>query len=174
MLEAHDERAGTPRIAAMRRRLGWRLTGSPLLWMGLSALTTHFLAVHMTFGVINEWTTQAGYARLSARAAHPVLTQLLGRIMRQEGRHIDYYLTQARERLRARAAQRTTRRMIQALWNPVGAKVMPRSETEHLVRTLFGDGEGRKLASRVDRRVDALPGLADLRLMARTIDAYSR
>ncbi len=172
VLEAHDEPAGASRIAAMRERLGWRLTGSPLVWMGLSALTTHFLAVHMTFGVINEWTTQAGYARLSARAAHPVLTELLRRIMRQEGRHIDYYLTQARERLQARAAQRTTRRMIRALWNPVGAKVMPRSETEHLVRMLFGDGEGRKVASRVDRRVDALPGLTGLGLMARTIETY--
>ena len=25
--------------------------------------TKHFLAVHMTFGVVNEWTTQAAYAR---------------------------------------------------------------------------------------------------------------
>ena len=47
-----------------------------------------------------------------ARAArqHPVLTELLRRIMRQEGRHIDFYASQATTRLGAsRAAQRLTR-----------------------------------------------------------------
>ena len=45
----------------------------------------------MTFGVINEWTTQAGYARLAAEADHPVLSELLRRIMKQEGRYIDFF-----------------------------------------------------------------------------------
>ncbi len=33
------------------------------------------------------------------RAGHPVLTELLGRIMRQEGRHVDFYATEATRRL---------------------------------------------------------------------------
>jgi len=53
----------------------------------------------MTFGAINEWSTHAGYARLSAIENHPVLSELLGRIMRQETRHVAFYVTQARERL---------------------------------------------------------------------------
>ena len=158
----------------MRRRLGWKLTASPVAWMAFSSVTKHFLAVHMTFGAINEWTTQGGYARLSRLADHPVLTDLLGRIMKQEGRHIDYYKTQAHDRLAAsEGARRTTRFMIRKLWEPVGAQVMPLHETRHLVRTLFGDTDGRAVAARVDRRVDALPGLAGLALMDGAIAKYS-
>lgn len=173
VLAAHGEPAGDARVAVMRRRLGWRITASPLLWMAFSAATKDFLAVHMAFGVINEWTTQAGYARLAERTGHPALGLLLRRIMRQEGRHIDFYLQQARQRLAAgESARRTTRLVLRTAWNPVGAKVMPEAETRHLVRTLFGDERGRAAAERVDRRVDALPGLAGLRLMARSLDRY--
>ncbi|MGH9002253.1 MAG: ferritin-like domain-containing protein, partial [Acidimicrobiia bacterium] len=90
ILRAHGEPAGAPRVAAMRRRLGARLTASPVLWMAFSSVSRHFLAVHMTFGVVNEWTTQAAYSRLIALAGHDTMSELLRRIMRQEGRHIDY------------------------------------------------------------------------------------
>jgi hypothetical protein len=174
VLRAHDEPAGTPRVAAMRHRLGARINASPLLWMAFSSVSRHFLAVHMTFGVINEWTTQAGYARLSALAGHDVLSELLRRIMRQEGRHIDYYLTQARRLLdRAPGARHATRRMLRTAWSPVGAKVMPPDETRHLVRTLFADEPGRAIAERIDRRIDALPGLAGLDLMDRSLRRYA-
>jgi len=173
VLAAHDEPGGALRVATMRQRLGWRITASPLLWLAFSASTRHFLAVHMTFGVVNEWTTQAGYVRLAAEAQHPVLDELLRRIMRQEGTHIAFYRSHAAERLGAsRGAQRTTRRMVRALWSPVGASVMPEAETRHLVRTLFqGDG-GRAVAERIDRRVDALPGLDGLGLMAGALQRY--
>ena len=172
VLSAHGEPGTSPRVAAMRARLGWRLTGSPILWMGFSAATTHFLAVHMTFGVVNEWTTQAAYARLAATCDHPVLAELLRRIMRQEGRHIDFYLNQARRRLEPPAAQRTTRLLLRRLWSPVGSSVMPRDETAHLASTLFADDEGRSMLERVDRRVDSLPGLADLHLLTGAFGRY--
>jgi hypothetical protein len=173
VLAAHDELGGVPRVAAMRQRLGWRITGSPLLWMGFSAATRDFLAVHMTFGALNEWTTQAGYARLGAVAGHPVLSELLRRIMKQEGRHIDFYRSRADDELeRSRSAQRTTRFLLRHAWDPVGSKVMPPGETSHLVRTLFGGDDGRAVAARVDRRVDALPGLAGLGLLAGVLDRH--
>jgi hypothetical protein len=174
VLAMHDEQAGSDRIRSMRNRLGWKLSASPLMWIAFSAVTPSFLAVHMTFGVINEWTTQAGYARLRARAQHPVLDDLLARVMRQEGRHIDYYLTRANELLASSPkAQRTTRRMLRSMWSPVGAKVMPDAETRHLVRTLFSDEEGRAMAARVDRRVDRLPGLGGLGLMAHALEEWA-
>ncbi len=173
VLAAHDEPAGASRVAAMRRRLGWRTTASPVVWMAFSAATKHFLAVHMTFGAINEWTTQGGYARLASVADHPVLSDLLHRIMRQEGRHIDFYRTRAVDHLDASpGAQRTTRWMVKRLWNPVGAGVMPVDETRHLVRTLFADDDGAVIAARIDRRVDALPGLQGLGLMDQAITTY--
>ena len=173
VLEAHDEPGGTPRVAAMRRRLGWRITASPVIWMAFSAATKHFLAVHMAFGAINEWTTQGGYARLAQVSEHPVLSDLLRRIMRQEGRHIDFYRQTAIEHLADPGAQRATRWMIKRLWSPVGASVMPVDDTRHLVRTLFTGDEGRAVADRIDRRVDRLPGLEGLGLMERSLAQYA-
>jgi hypothetical protein len=173
VLEAHDEPFGRARIASMRRRLGWRVTASPLAWMAFSALTPQFLAVHMTFGVINEWTTQVGYSRLGTVAGHPTLTELLRRIMRQEGRHIDFYLDKARAHLAGdRAAQRTVRLLLRTAWKPVGAKAVPAADTCHLVSTLFGGPDGRAAAERVDRRIDALPGLAGLGLLHSALAKY--
>lgn len=173
VLAAHEEPGGAPRVATMRARLGWRISASPLLWMAFSAATTHFLAVHMTFGVLNEWTTQAGYVRLAAESRHPVLDELLRRIMRQEGTHIAFYRSRAVEQLEASAAaQRTTRRVLRSLWSPVGASVMPAEEARHLVRTLFSGPEGVAVAERIDRRVDALPGLAGLDLLAGALRRY--
>jgi hypothetical protein len=174
VLAAHDEPGGARRIVSMRQRLGWRINASPVLWFAFSSVTPHFLAVHMTFGVINEWTTQAGYARLNALAGHPVLADLLRRIMRQEGRHIDYYLTRARIELeRSATAQRTTRLALKAMWKPVGAGVMVEHDTRHLISTLFGAPEGRIAADRIDRRIDSLPGLHGLGLMQKALRQYA-
>lgn len=174
VLTAHGEPAASARVRPMRERLGWKLSASPMLWMALSAANPSFLAVHMTFGVINEWTTQAGYARLLTLADHPVLTDLLRRIMRQEGTHIDFYLTQARERLDAsRTARRTTRLWVKRLWDPVGSKVMPLADTRHLIGTLFGGAGGDPVVARLDRRIDALPGLRGLELMTRARAKYA-
>ena len=129
----------------------------------------------MTWGAINEWTTQAGYARLAARADHPVLRELLRRIMRQEGRHIDFYAGEAHRRLADdRRAQRLTRLALRRFWGPVGASVMPDTEVAFLVRFLFGDEDGRAVARRIDRHIDRLPGQSGLGLAERTADRFCR
>ena len=174
VLRAHGEPGGATRVAAMRQRLRNRVSNSPLVWLAMSSATKHFLAVHMTFGVINEWTTQAGYARLTALADHEALSELLRRIKRQEGRHIDYYLTEARRHLSVGAgAQRTVRLFLRSLWRPVGATVMPEPEVRHVVRTLFADDDGRDVAARIDRRIDGLPGLEGMGLMDGVLRRYA-
>lgn len=169
VLAAHDEPAGAARVAATRRRRdGWR----PPAFAALSALFGSLPAVHMTWGAVNEWTTQAGYALLARRAGHPVLAGLLRRIMRQEGRHIDVYSTEARRRLAASArARRLTRFALRRFWTPVGAGVMPDREVRFLVRHLFAGEEGVATAARIDRRIDALPGLAGLQLVTGAVRA---
>jgi hypothetical protein len=138
-------------------------------------MTKHFTAVHMTWGAVNEWTTQAGYTRLAQQAHHPTLSRLLEKIMRQEGRHIDFYATQATDRLEASpAAQRLTRFALRHLWAPVGSGVMPASEVCHLVRNLFDDEAGRTIAARIDQRIDRLPGLDGLQLVSSSIDRYAK
>ena len=167
VLAAHGEPAGQERVGMMRRRLGWAERLRPLGMMAGSALAGEdFVALHMSWGAINEWTTQAGYAQLSQRAGHPVLRELLRRIMRQEGRHIDFYASQAEKRLAAsRRARRITRFALRKLWSPVGSSVMPASETQHLADFLFNHGGGMEAARRIDRRVDRLPGLTGLGLL---------
>jgi len=92
--------------------------------------------------------------------------------MRQEGRHIDFYATQARQRLAdSVAAQRITRFALRKFWSPVGAGVMPDSEVRFLGRHLFGGNDGREAARRIDRQIDRLPGLAGLHLVEGAIEA---
>jgi len=171
VLTAHGERR-TARVENLRRGLGWKDRTAPLAHLAGSMLAGEsFLAIHMTWGAINEWTTQAGYARLGARANHPVLSTLLGRIMRQEGRHIDFYAGEAERRLHDdRRAQRLTRLALRRLWAPVGSSVMPAVEVRFLIEYLFGDVEGRAAAARIDRRIDRLPGLEGLDLVTGAID----
>jgi hypothetical protein len=122
----------------------------------------------MSWGAVNEWTTQAGYALVARRAGHPVLSELLSRISRQEGRHIDFYSAQARTRLASSArARRVTRAALLRLWKPVGSDVMPESEVRHMTTYLYGGADGAEMAARIDRRVDQLPGLGGLALVSR-------
>ena len=100
VLEAHGEEAGAPRIADLRhRRRRQRGLDDPEHDRSAAFAGRAFIALHMTWGAINEWTTQAGYARLSEKAGHPTLRELLRRIMKQEGGHIDFYASEATRRL---------------------------------------------------------------------------
>jgi hypothetical protein len=166
VLEAHGEVSGAARIANLRQKLPRRDALRPMLFSIGSALTRHLVAVHMAWGAVNEWTTQTGYGRLAAQAKHPVLSELLRRIMKQEGRHIDFYAMQARRRLaESPAAQRMTRFALRRYWEPVGAGVMPDAEVRFLARHLFSDDEGLAAARRVDRQIDRISGLEGLHLL---------
>lgn len=167
VLAEHGELSGNARVLAVRRRLGWRNRARPaVMTIGSALLGEDFLALHMTWGALNEWTTQSGYALLAEKAGHPVLSELLRRIMRQEGRHIDFYATQARARLAASArARRFTRALLARFWRPVGSGVMPSGETSFLADYLMRSESGRAAAERIDRNLARLPGLEGLRLV---------
>ena len=170
VLDAHGEASGRSRLADMRRRLPKRDALRPMVFNITSAFTRHLTALHMAWGAVNEWTTQAGYARLAAKADNPVLGELLRRIMRQEGRHIDFYAAQAKSRLAdSGAAQRLTRTALRRLWAPVGSGVMPTDEIRFLVGHLFADGTGLATAQRIDRHIDRLPGLDGLHLVENSV-----
>jgi hypothetical protein len=167
VLDVHGERPRTAHIEAMRRNLGWKDHVAPIAHIiGSKLAGESFLAIHMTWGAINEWTAQAAYARLIARAQHPTLTTLLRRIMRDEGRHVDFYAPQAHERLTDdRRAQLLTRLALRRFWAPVGSTVMPKAESEFISQYLFAGPDGRAMATRIDTRIDHLPGLSGLALM---------
>ena len=167
ILAAHDEPFGSERIIPVRLNLARSERWSPLITNLASVVVgNEFVALHMTWGAINEWTTQAGYAQLARRAEHPILAELLGRIARQEGRHIDFYASQAHRRLDASPrAQRLTRLALRRLWKPVGSTVLPAAETDFMVHHLFSGNTGLDATRRIDRHIDRLPGLAGLGLV---------
>jgi len=168
VLEAHGEPGSDARVPVVRRHtLHDRIL--PISTMLATHVTHQVPTVHMTWGAVNEWTAQAAYGRLAAKAGHPTLTKLLHRIMKQEGRHIDFYASQATRRLEGnRRAQRVTRWALKQFWTPVGAGIKDRVEVRFMARHLFGDPDGRKAAQRIDRCVDRLPGLAGLHLAERS------
>ncbi|MEY2416384.1 MAG: hypothetical protein QOH53_1718 [Ilumatobacteraceae bacterium] len=169
VLSAHGEPSGATRVRELRRTRRVAEATKPFTH-GLASLLVgpSVTAVHMTWGAINEWTTQAGYARLAQRCDHPVLQEMLRRIMKQEGRHIDFYSAQASKRLGdSRRAQWLTRQALTRFWAPVGSDVMPEPEVRHLISYLFGGEDGAAMAARIDRRIDTLPGLSGLELVAK-------
>jgi hypothetical protein len=173
VLAAHGEVAGAPRIARVRRSR--RDAFRPLAFWAASIVGDQVVAVSMTWGAINEMVTQASYGLLAAKADHPTLTELLRRIMRQEGTHIDFYTWQARRRLASdNAARRLTRRVLERWWEPVGAGVAAETETAFMARHLFDDDAGRSAADRIDRRMQRLPGLGGLTLVQDAAASWSR
>ena len=95
-----------------------------------------------------------------------MLTELLGRIMKQEGRHIDFYGSRGREPTRGEHQG--------AEGHPVRAQALLGAgrhrrhaqgrDATFMIGHLFGGDDGRAVAERIDRRIDRLPGLAGLDL----------
>jgi hypothetical protein len=174
VLDAHGRPNGRARIDEVRRQLKRSDRWRPMLFIAGSSVMPDLPAVHMVWGAINEWTTQAAYSLLLRKADHPVLSEMLKRIMKQEGRHIDFYATQGKQRLEnSRKAQRLTRWALRRFWKPVGHGVRPDEETEWMVRYLFEGEQGRVAAERIDRNVDRLPGLEGLHLVRSAVERYS-
>ena len=173
-LERFLTAAGHPVAARARPRgsepIGKRLEGWATAM--LSSAWPDFCAVHMTWGAINELTTLTGYRRLATVASHPVLVELLERIILDESRHFFFYYRQAERRLRGAGAARVTRLLVDRFWAPVGSGVQPRSELEFMARYLFAGTEGRAAARKVDDTIRRLPGFADVRLLEAWMDRY--
>src|SRR5207244_8028300 len=137
----------------------------------LSRLWPDFCAVHMTWGAINELTTLTGYRRLVAVARHPVLTDLLERIIIDESRHFFFYYRQAEIRLQRPVVARTARFLVDRSWAPVGSGVQPREELGFMARYLFSGAEGRAAARKVDDTIRRLPGFASVQLLDASMNA---
>jgi hypothetical protein len=173
VLAAHGRPHGASRVASVRSSLKRSDRLRPMWFMLGSGLVPDLAAIHMVWGALNEWTTQAAYSLLIRREDHPVLTELLKRIMKQEGRHIDFYATQARARLeQSRTTQRLTRWALRKYWRPVGHGVRPDGETRHVIEYLFTGDEGRAAAERIDRNINRMPGLDGLNLVKGMIEGY--
>ena len=147
------------------RRLGRRL--GPL-WEALVA-NLHGRAltgVQMAERLVDGWMVEAMLERAQSLAPAGV-AQDLGRIREAIARQGRFFAESATEALAASPAARALarRRLRRRAW-PIGAEREPRAATASVLTTLFGADPG--WAAAIDRRVDALPGLAGLGLAVRT------
>lgn len=97
VLRAHDVTADYGHIRKVRLAQGFRDRLAPIEQsLAANIIGDDFVAVHMTWGAINEWSAHAAYARMIEREDHPELTKLLRRVQYQESRHLAFYNSQAR------------------------------------------------------------------------------
>jgi hypothetical protein len=149
----------------IRRKLGSKGYWSHVVTLGAAAAVKDFVALHMTWGAVNELGTLSAYHLIIDRTEHPVLKDLLGRIVKDERRHFAFYRTQARMRLaRSKQARKVVRWALEHLWAPVGTGVRPQEETDFAVSYLFGTEEGQKAAAEMDRTLGELPALEGIRV----------
>ena len=146
----------------IRRRLGAKGYVSHLGTLLGSALAhDDFVAIHMTWGAVNELTTLTAYHRMIEMTDNVPLVQILHAVIKQERRHFAFYRAQARLRLeKSPRARRIVRWSLDHLWAPVGTGTRPQSETDFIVSYLFGGNEGLPALQEMDSTIAELPGLA--------------
>jgi len=160
------------RIARVRAHLGVQNSISLLSTMAGSWLLKDFSAVYLTIGAINELTTLTGYAALTRKSGHPVLADLLSRIIKDERRHFAFYYNSAREWLTGNAgSQRLDRWIVDRVWVPVGRGVKSQEEVDALALYLFDDEQGEEELSAVDVKIGKLPGLSGIQLMSKALSS---
>lgn len=127
-------------------------------------LGSRFTATHMAFGAIHEMSTAQAYRRMELLARHPVLSQILEGIIREEAAHTHFYRSVARLELeKSETAQKIARKVVETFWRPVGQGSLARKRTEYSIATLFSDEGGvDQLDRTVTQRARQLPGFADL------------
>ncbi len=123
-----------------------------------------FTATHMTFGAIHEMSTTQGYRRLAALADHPVLSQILTGIIREESAHTTFYRSVARIELeKSEISRKLSRFLIKHFWTPVGSGAKSQQESDYTIATLFsGDGGMDWIDKNVTQRIQGLPGFENL------------
>lgn len=160
------EVCGHPAQASPRRPHGLRARVEAAAIAAVSGVWPGFVALHMTWGAINELTALTAYRQLAARADHPALSDLLDRIARDESRHFGFYFEQARRRLAASSRARgVVRALVDRFWAPVGSGVRPDGDVRFLAGALFSGADGGDAARRIDRAIRRLPGFADAPLV---------
>lgn len=132
----------------------------------LAAAWKDFLAMHMAWGAVHECTTIHAYQRLIDSSDHPVLNELLKRIVADEARHFSFYMWQAKQRLDKPSVQRRVRAIMDRMYQPVGTNHQPDALARWVSGYLFDGDEGRAAARRVDRTIAKLPGFADAKLLS--------
>lgn len=138
----------------------------------MAAVWKDFLALHMAWGAVHECTTIHAYQRMMQCNDHPVLNELLARIVSDEARHFAFYQWQARLRLAEPRVQRRVRGLMERFYSPVGTKHQPDDLACWVSAYLFDGEDGRAAAARVDRTIAKLPGFSGARFLGNWLDRH--
>jgi rubrerythrin len=123
-------------------------------------LSPRFIAVHMTWGAINEATAAAAYQQMEERTANPVLAKLINRMARQERRHMAFYWHQAEKRMKDDpAARKLVNFAIRRFWTLVGSGVGGDENLAFTAAHLFADDTARAALVKAEENIRELPGL---------------
>ena len=123
-----------------------------------------FTATHMAFGAIHEMSTTQGYRRLAQLADHPILSEILSGIIREESAHTNFYRSVARLELeKSPISRKLSRFLVKHFYTPVGSGAKSQKESDYTIATLFGGEEGLAwIDKNVSQRIQTLPGFDGL------------
>jgi len=159
ILELHGEEYATPTEHKRNvfARIGIRL-GPITESFAANRAGEDMIAVHMAMGAIDEWVTQAAFARAIELDDHSELVKMVTTTRSIAERQLSFFEAQAHDRLERSEGARvlTRKRMAAASW-PIGAEAQPKADTAFFFHYLF-DG-APQLADDIDTKVAALPGL---------------
>ena len=162
--------AGAGPVPAIRRGIAARMSArfGPLREAIVANLHGRALtAVQMTEQLVDGWIVEAMLERAQHLAPAAVAADLAS-VRQGIARQGHFFAESATEALaNSRAAQILARRRLRLRAWPIGADVEPAAATAKALQTLFGDDHS--WAAAIDRRIDALPGLAGLALVRRTV-----
>jgi hypothetical protein len=162
--------AGAGPVPAIRRGLAARFRArfGPLQEAIVANLHGRALTgVQMTERLVDGWIVDAMLERAQQLAPAAVAADL-ARIREGIARQAQFFAESATESLASsRAARMLARRRLAMRTWPIGADFEPAAATAHALQALFGPD--RSWAAAIDRRIDALPGLAGLQLVRRTV-----
>lgn len=169
ILEAHGEQYAQP-VDSKRsflKRIGNRIapiTGS----IAANKAGEDMIAVHMTQGTIDEWITQAAYARAIELDPHSELVKMVNTVLPIAERQLSFFEASAQDRLERSEGARvlTRKRMNSQVW-PIGADAQPPADTTFFFDYLFLSSP--QLVDDIDARAAALPGLDGITPLRSTI-----
>ena len=172
-VEAYGEKVPGDYRASMfhRRGIGERIDEISQTLLS-RVFPDNWAAVHMIWGVVQEFTTYNGYTALIERTGHPILTTICQRIMKQEMKHFAFYRDQAYKRLLNNpVAQRITTEALKLGWTPVGEGMCTKEDVHHAIRWLF-DGKDGEAIEKVDRKMREMPGLEWFDMFRKYVDKH--
>ena len=162
------------RTSRFREQLGVGHQLSLLPTMLGSMVFRDFVALHMTWGAINELTTLTGYHALIRRSEHPVLHQMLRRVIQDERRHFAFYRAQAKARL---SGHPRAGRLVRLALKASGPRSAPASSRRRRWTrwrsTCSATDEGRAVIREIDATISEIPGLEGLTLLEDVLDRRS-